>query len=566
MNAYSPRQFKVLCIEDEPEILRDIADELADHGFQVDQAASAELALPCIDSGAPDLIICDMQMPGMNGLQLLENLRARTDAMAHVPFVFLTAFGDRETAIHGRKAGADDYLVKPVDFDLLIAAVESHLRNAAQRETATRNAASLKAGTTAPGYDEMIACLATQPVGTALAVVKLDNHPELARRFDLSDETRTSRLIMRLARWGGFRAFRLQPHIWVVVMPDAGPDAGPDAITGTKRLRTLLEQIVCLNLRDRFSPATSARITHSIVLGQTGSEETPAALIDRMRESARLLQREGGARLLCLDGPELCELRLAGAIRSELVGAIDQGELHVHFQPKVDAGTGLPRSGEVLVRWESPLLGHLSPAMFIPVVERAGLLPHVTDWVLKQTALAQVSLVRDGLPARLAVNIGASEFNARLPQRIAAIFCECGADESLLEVEVTETSVLADPAAAEAIVQALHARGITVALDDFGTGYSSLSHLQNCTIDTIKIDRSFVTRVAEAGPEQTIVLGIIGIARTLGMETVAEGVELESQRQWLALNACDTLQGYIISRPVRFDEYRAWLKAYPKAA
>ena len=524
----------------------------------VDQAASAELALPCIDTGAPDLIICDMQMPGMNGLQLLEKLRARSDAMAHVPFVFLTAFGDRETAIHGRKAGADDYLVKPVDFDLLIAAVESHLRNAAGREAATRTAASLEAAPPVPGYDEMIACLATQPAGTALAVVKLDNHPELARRFAGSDEHHTNRLILRLARRGHCHAFRLQPHVWVAVMPDAGLNSRP--------LQTLLEPLVQIRLRDRFSPAASACITHSIVLSQTRADETPAALVDRMRESARLLQREGGARLLSLEGPELCELRLAGAIRSELVGAIDQGELHVHFQPKVDAGTGLPRSGEVLVRWESPLLGHLSPAMFIPVVERAGLLPHVTDWVLKQTALAQVSLVRDGLPARLAVNIGASEFNAGLPERIGAIFCECGADESLLEVEVTETSVLADPVAAEAIVQALHARGITVALDDFGTGYSSLSHLQNCTIDTIKIDRSFVTRVAEAGPEQTIVLGIIGIARTLGMETVAEGVELESQRQWLALNACDTLQGYIISRPVRFDEYRAWLKAYPKAA
>jgi len=270
--------------------------------------------------------------------------------------------------------------------------------------------------------------------------------------------------------------------------------------------------------------------------------------------------------MLELEGPELSELRLAGAIRSELVGAIDQGELHVHFQPKVDAETGLPRSGEVLVRWQSPLLGHLSPAMFIPVVERAGLLPHVTDWVLQQTALAQVALVADGLPARLAVNIGASEFNADLPDRITRIFQEYGADESLLEVEVTETSVLTDPAAAEAIVQALHARGITVALDDFGTGYSSLSHLQNCTIDTIKIDRSFVTRVAEAGPEQTIVLGIIGIARMLGMETVAEGVELESQRAWLALNACDTLQGYMISRPVRFEDYRAWLADWSKAA
>jgi EAL domain-containing protein (putative c-di-GMP-specific phosphodiesterase class I)/CheY-like chemotaxis protein len=555
MSVYSPRQFKVLCIEDEPEILRDIADELADHGFMVDQAPSAEAALPQIDAGTPDLIICDMQMPGMNGLQLLQKLRARGDAIANVPFVFLTAFGDRETAIHGRKAGADDYLVKPVDFDLLIAAVESHLRNAAQREAATRTAATLETEALVPGYDQLIDYLATQSVGMALAVIKMDTQPELARRFDGKSDKHFNRLILRLAHSKGLRVFRLQPHVWIAAMADAAS------------LQAALAPMVQMELRDRLSSGTGlAKITHSVVLARTSTGEAPPALIDRMMESARLLQREGGARMLELEGPELSELRLAGAIRSELVGAIDQGELHVHFQPKVDAETGLPRSGEVLVRWQSPLLGHLSPAMFIPVVERAGLLPHVTDWVLQQTALAQVALVADGLPARLAVNIGASEFNADLPDRITRIFQEYGADESLLEVEVTETSVLTDPAAAEAIVQALHARGITVALDDFGTGYSSLSHLQNCTIDTIKIDRSFVTRVAEAGPEQTIVLGIIGIARMLGMETVAEGVELESQRAWLALNACDTLQGYMISRPVRFEDYRAWLADWSKAA
>ena len=406
-----------------------------------------------------------------------------------------------------------------------------------------------------PGYDQLIDYLATQSVGMALAVIKMDTQPELARRFDGKSDKHFNRLILRLAHSKGLRVFRLQPHVWIAAMADAAS------------LQAALAPMVQMELRDRLSSGTGlAKITHSVVLARTSTGEAPPALIDRMMESARLLQREGGARMLELEGPELSELRLAGAIRSELVGAIDQGELHVHFQPKVDAETGLPRSGEVLVRWQSPLLGHLSPAMFIPVVERAGLLPHVTDWVLQQTALAQVALVADGLPARLAVNIGASEFNADLPDRITRIFQEYGADESLLEVEVTETSVLTDPAAAEAIVQALHARGITVALDDFGTGYSSLSHLQNCTIDTIKIDRSFVTRVAEAGPEQTIVLGIIGIARMLGMETVAEGVELESQRAWLALNACDTLQGYMISRPVRFEDYRAWMADWSKAA
>jgi EAL domain-containing protein (putative c-di-GMP-specific phosphodiesterase class I) len=119
--------------------------------------------------------------------------------------------------------------------------------------------------------------------------------------------------------------------------------------------------------------------------------------------------------------------------------------------------------------------------------------------------------------------------------------------------------VLKDPATADAIVKALHARGIAVALDDFGTGFSSLAHLQNWGVDTIKIDRSFVNHVTEAGPDQTIVLGIIGIARTLGMAIVAEGVELEAQRTWLMEHDCDVLQGYAISHPLPLPEYCALL-------
>lgn len=555
MSAYSPDQFRILCIEDEPEILRDIAEELADHGFTVGQAPNAEAALPLIDADHPHLILCDMQMPGMNGIQLLERLRARDDDLAHVPFVFLTAFDDRQTVIEGRKAGADDYLVKPVDYDLLIAAVETHLRNVAQREAATRNAAMPAAAPLIAGRAELLDHMEAAGEGQAVAVIKIDTQPELARRFDSENGAHLNRIVMRLARRSGMTAFRLHSHAWATTAADL------------PRLRKALEPLIRLDLRDRWAIGkSSARIALSIVAAQIRADEPCEALLDRMKDSARLLQRDGGARLLALDGPELSEMRLANSIRSELVNAIEQGQLHIHFQPKVNAETGLPRSAEVLVRWESPLLGRLSPAHFIPVVERAGLLSHVTDWVLSEAARAQVALTRNSLPARLAVNIGASEFTPDLPDRIARIFAEHGADESLLEVEVTETSVLTDPASADGIVQALHARGIAVALDDFGTGYSSLAHLQTCAVDTIKIDRSFVTRVAESGPDQKIVLGIIGLARMLGMETVAEGVELESQRTWLTANACDTLQGYIISRPVRFEDYCALLRGWPRAA
>lgn len=555
MSALLPNQFKVLCIEDEPEILGDIVDELRDHGFQVEMAANAEKALPIIESQSPHLIVCDMQMPGMSGLELLESIRARTDGLASIPFVFLTAFGDRQTMINGRRAGADDYLVKPVDYDLLIAAVESHLQNTARRTERAAVVPDLLADQAAnvQGRAELLEYVDTLPDGMTVAIAKFDNLGELSRRFDHAEASHILKLARRISSIANIRTFWINTHTCAVTGSDPA------------KVDLALARMARFTLRDRDAPdLPEIPMSMSIVSCKVVKSQPFAKQLDYLLESALLLQREGGGQALKVDGPELSELRIASSIRAELVNAIKQGQLHVCFQPKVRSACGTPVAAEVLVRWESPLLGQLSPATFIPVVERAGLLPHVTDWVLHQAAKSQVRLLGEGLPARLAVNIGASEFNPDLPGRIATIFAEHGADLKLVEVEITETSLIDDPRAADQIVKALHNCGIVVALDDFGTGFSSLSHLQTCTVDAIKIDRSFVSQVAEDGQDRKIVLGIIRLAEMLGLETIAEGVELEAQRQWLQDFGCNILQGYLISRPLRLDNYREFLRNRPE--
>lgn len=546
MLPFTPGQFRVLCIEDEPEILADIVEELRDHGFAVDPASSAHDALPRIRQNAPDLIICDMQMPGMTGLELLEELRKGQDPAAQIPFVFLTAFGDRDTMISGRRAGADDYLVKPVDYDLLIAAVESHLHNAARRSQTAFGGlpgglANEHAGGpgSLPGLAELAACLADLPQGTLVAVAEATNPAQLARRFFDRNIAFASRFMQRIDRVSGVRSFWLTAHSFAMVSNEEA------------RLETALT---------RLCPEQAGRRAYAIVTGRTCASETPANFIARLAQSARLLERDGTNGIIALDGPELATMRLAESIRNALVDAIAQGELHVCFQLKLRADDSQPVAAEVLVRWESPSLGHLSPATFIPIVERAGLLPHITEWVLEQAARAQVELVRAGLPARLAVNVGAAEFNSDLPDRILAICTAHGADPALIEVEITETSLLDDPQAANTVMQRLHTNGMTVALDDFGTGFSSLSYLRSCAVDSIKIDRSFVEWITECEADQRIVAALIGLGQTLGFETVAEGVETEAQRHWLTQHGCTLLQGYLISRPLRFSEYAALLR------
>jgi len=556
MSVMLPHQFKVLCIEDEADIRYDIVEELRDHGFQVEQAATAEDALPLIEALQPNIIVCDMQMPGMNGIELLENLRQRDDGLAAIPFVFLTAFGDREAMIGGRRAGADDYLVKPVDYDLLIASIESHLLNTARRAEISAEANLMSTGiATLPGRGLLLDHLRSCPVEALFAIVNIDNPGELAHRFGHRERNSASRLAHRFASVAGVGIFWLNAH--TCAMTCDNPD----------RLEAVLARLVDLRLRDRASGNfDNARIPFSIVTARRSVAEDDGALIDRMVQAARLVQLEGGARVVDVEGPELRELKLASDIRSELVSAIRQGQLHVCYQPKVSCRSGLITGAEVLVRWESPLLGQLSPDTFIPVVERAGLLPHVTDWVLDQAVRGQKTLLADDLPARLAINIGASEFTEDLPQRIGKILDAAGADPRLIEIEITETSLMNDPDGANAIIKALHDTGMKVALDDFGTGFSTLSFLRSCAVDAIKIDRSFVERVSDKDSDQKIVQGIVKLAQLLGLDTIAEGVETDRQREWLASNGCDLIQGFLISRPLRLDAYLALLRAHGSTA
>lgn len=540
-----PEPFRVLCIEDEPEILRDIVEELRDHGFLVDQALTAEAALSLIRSATPDLIVCDMQLPGMSGLDLLQNLRNSEQPGSTIPFVFLTAFGDRETMIDGRRAGADDYLVKPVDFDLLIAAVESHLHNAARRADQIANEGLfLSDADGARDSARLLTLLDSRGPGTPLAIAKIDNMAEGLRRFAHRRPRFVADLARRLAAIAGLDAFWINAHTLALTSDDEA------------RLHQVLERMVDFRLRDRDGQATkSVQISFSIVTSHTESGGSALRLLDQVMEGARLVQREGGKRKVALGSGELHTLRLAGEIRASLVDAIREGELHVCFQPIVRVRDGLPVCAEVLVRWESPTHGSLSPGLFIPVIERAGLVGHVTDWVLEQAARHQSELLRLGLPARLAVNVGAAEFTADLPDRISRIFGQHQADLRLLEVEITETSLITNPAMARAVTNELHARGVTIALDDFGTGFSSLSNLQTCSVDAIKIDRSFVDRLGHSEADRQIVTGIMQLASLMGLETVAEGVERVEQQAWLTEHGCGLMQGYLFARPVRFEDY-----------
>lgn len=251
------------------------------------------------------------------------------------------------------------------------------------------------------------------------------------------------------------------------------------------------------------------------------------------------------------------QLRFSGQLRH----ALDRNEFELHYQPKIGMQDRQVCGVEALLRWQHPQQGLVKPAHFLPIAEQIGLMSPITSWVLV-TALRQCKAWGDlGIRMPVSVNVSARAFqNPRLLERIQWALEEAGVDGSCLEIEITEDTLMADIPRGTEILTRLHALGVAVAVDDFGTGYSSLSYLRRLPINTLKIDKSFLTDMASNGNDAMIVRSIIDLGHNLGFRVVAEGVE--DARAWDLLTelGCDAVQGYHISRPLTDVKLTDWLQ------
>jgi diguanylate cyclase (GGDEF)-like protein/PAS domain S-box-containing protein len=244
-------------------------------------------------------------------------------------------------------------------------------------------------------------------------------------------------------------------------------------------------------------------------------------------------------------------------IENELRLALEQGQLLLHYQPQVDARTSKIIGAEALIRWQHPLKGMMSPAQFIPIAEETGLIIDVGDWVLK-TAIRQLTAWQAaGLAiVPVAVNLSVVQFRQdALYDKIVQLLRETRLDPAMLELEMTEGIAMENSELTISLLNKLHALGVSLSVDDFGTGYSSLSYLKRFKIDKLKIDQSFVHSLGNAPEDEAIVLAIISLAKSLGLKTIAEGVETREQLEFLLEKQCDEIQGYYFSKPVPADVF-----------
>ena len=251
-------------------------------------------------------------------------------------------------------------------------------------------------------------------------------------------------------------------------------------------------------------------------------------------------------------------------LAADLQHAVENKELRLLYQPKVDTATGRLLGMEALVRWMHPQRGLVSPVEFIPVAEDTGLIVEIGYWVLREACRQNMAWQQSGMrPLRVAVNLSARQFRSGdLLEKIDAVLAESGLPVDSLELEITESMVMEDPEQVIQLLGEIHDRGIHIALDDFGTGHSSLAYLKRFPINCLKVDRAFIKDTPENADDVAITKTIIAMAQALALTTVAEGVETEEQLALLKSLGCDQIQGYFFSRPLPADEFLAYYRAH----
>ena len=358
-----------------------------------------------------------------------------------------------------------------------------------------------------------------------------------------------SRRLLALVRPGDTVA-RLGGDEFVVLCGDLPGSQGADVVAG--RMLAVLAEAVRVDGHEFY-------VTASVGIAlASGPEDEPDLLIENADAAMYRAKANGGNQYQAFDETMRSGAATRLATRTSLRQALDRHDFHVYYQPTVDLVTGRLRGVEALVRWDHPTRGLLPPKEFIPLAEETGMIVPLGARVLQESCrqLARWHAEPGKEPLELSVNLSPRQLTAGddLVEVVDAALRDAGLDPGSLSLEITESCLMEDALDIHNLLQDLKDVGVQLAIDDFGTGYSSLAYLRNLPVDTLKLDQSFVRNLGPGGPDRAIAEMVMGLGHTLGLRTVAEGIETPGQLRTLRQLGCDVGQGFLLGRPSPPDQ------------
>jgi len=559
---------RTLVVEDDPATRRLLLEVLQARGHEVTACADGETGWATYAQHQPSLVLLDLKLPGIDGIELCRRIR-REPGSGEPVVVFITSADDEAALEAALEAGADDYLSKPVNdssFPARLRIAERRVREVEERRALLSQL-----------QEDALRDPLTGLVNQTFLAARLDHALRRERR---EKEFRFALLHVDLFDFGA-------------VNDRFGREAGDSVLQAlARRLEESVRSVDCVarmgadqfgvlldGLSDGSDPCRVALRIHAdlsspfpvgassvslgacigIVLSGAGYESADAVLRDA-HEATREAKAHGPGTYRMFDpvmhSKAVARMHLESRIRT----AVENGEMRLHYQPQIRLDSGRIEGFEALLRWEDPKQGAISAEEFVPVAEKSALITLLGSWVLERSIeqLAEWTARSNGGgtdPFFLSMNVSGRQFGeGDLAGEISGRLEDAGIDPGLFHIEITETSLMEKVDVAGRVLEDLRKRSIHVHIDDFGTGYSSLSYLSSFPIDTLKVDRSFVGHMEQRAENVEVVRTIVRLAHNLGLTVVAEGVETEGQLALLREMGCDLAQGYLFSRPVPAEE------------
>jgi len=575
----------VLVVDDDPgaQLLARSALELA--GFRVVTAQDGVQGLAAFNAHSPDCIVLDVIMPGMNGFEMCARVRGIPEG-EHVPILMMTSLDDMESVSRAYTVGATDFASKGVNPMLLAQRAKFLVRSKQIQdrlrasEARVRYLAYYDPLTRLPNRQRLVEIIEqliawAAPRNHKIAVMSL-NIDDFSRINDTLGQANGDALISEIATrlqnclrdpsrmmdYSGAEIDMSDPTDWLariggdefaLVMPRV-PNSDAASLVA-RRIQTALARPFLIAQQEL---PVSATIGISFFSDDGADAQTLTKNAHAAMHHGKKLGRGS-----CQFFMQSISARAARhlSLESDLRKALDRREFRLHFQPRLMLPDLRVDAVEALLRWQHPHRGMVAPDEFIPLAEQSGLIVDIGEWVL-QEACEQLRRWRDdaGPNWSIAVNVSGVQFrDGTLASRVARAIAAADIDSRSLELEFTEGALIEYSSTVSRAVSALRQIGCSIALDDFGTGYSSLSYLRRFPINTLKIDRAFVRDItSEHGGHAPLVDAILAMAKSLGLSTVAEGVESELQLHYLRARGATQVQGFLFSRPLPIEELLRW--------